>query len=105
MCIYVCARIVTQSCLILCNTLDCSPLGPFVLRIFQARILEWVAISYARDICVCVCVCVCVCIHVGFPDGSDGKESLVMQETWVQPLAWEDPLRRAKQPTPVFLPG
>ena len=29
--------------------------------------------------CVCVCVCVCVCIDlwhcVGFPGGSDGKES------------------------------
>ena len=29
----------------------------------------------------------------------------VMQETWVQSLSWEDPLRRAWQPTPVLLPG
>ena len=31
-----------------------------------------------------------------------------MQETWVRPLGWEDPLiswRRKWQPTPVFLPG
>ena len=28
-----------------------------------------------------------------------------MWETWVQSLGWEDPLRRAWQPTPVFLPG
>ena len=27
---------------------DCSPPGSSVLGIFQARILEWVAISYAR---------------------------------------------------------
>ena len=27
------------------------------------------------------------------------------QETWVQSLGWEDPWRRAGQPTPVFLPG
>ena len=27
------------------------------------------------------------------------------QETWVQSLGWEDPLERAWQPTPVFLPG
>ena len=24
---------------------------------------------------MCVCVCVCVCIQLGFPGGSDGKES------------------------------
>ena len=28
--------------------MDCSPSGSSVLRLFQARILEWVAISYSR---------------------------------------------------------
>ena len=28
-----------------------------------------------------------------------------MQETWVQPLGWEDPLRRERQPTAILLPG
>ena len=28
-----------------------------------------------------------------------------MQETWVQSLGWEDPLEKAKAPTPVLLPG
>ena len=28
-----------------------------------------------------------------------------IQETWVPSLGWEDPRRRAWQPTPVFLPG
>ena len=28
-----------------------------------------------------------------------------MQETWVQPLGWEDPWRRKWQPTAGFLPG
>ena len=44
---------------------------------------------------------------VGFPGGSDGKKkkSACNVETWVQSLGWEDPLRRAWQPTPVFLPG
>ena len=28
-----------------------------------------------------------------------------MQESWVQALDWEDPLERARQPAPVFLPG
>ena len=33
------------------------------------------------------------------------KNLPALQETWVQSLGWEDPLRRAWQPTPVFLPG
>ena len=32
----------------LCDTLDCNPPGSFARGIFQARILEWVAISYSR---------------------------------------------------------
>ena len=28
-----------------------------------------------------------------------------IQGTWIQSLGWEDPWRRAWQPTPVFLPG
>ena len=37
--------LVTQSCPALCDAMDCSPPGSSVHRIFQARILEWVAIS------------------------------------------------------------
>ena len=32
----------------LCNPMDCSPPGSTVHGIFQARILEWVAISFSR---------------------------------------------------------
>ena len=39
---------VTQSCLILCEPVDCSPSGSSVHGILQARILEWVAISFSR---------------------------------------------------------
>ena len=39
---------VAQSCPTLCNSLDCSPPGSSVLGISQARILEWVAISFSR---------------------------------------------------------
>ena len=39
---------VTQSCLTLCDPMDCSLPGPSVHRIFQARILEWVTISFSR---------------------------------------------------------
>ena len=34
-----------------------------------------------------------------------GKNRPAMWETWVQPLGWDDPLRRAWQPAPVLLPG
>ena len=32
----------------------------------------------------------------GFPCGSAGKELPTMQETWVQPLGWEDPPEKGK---------
>ena len=35
-----------QSCLTLCDPIDCSPPGSSVHEIFQTRILEWAAISY-----------------------------------------------------------
>ena len=42
------ARVCAQSCLTLCNTMDCSPPGSSVHEILQARILEQVAISCFR---------------------------------------------------------
>ena len=33
------------------------------------------------------------------------KNPPAMQETWVQPLGWEDPLEEGMQPTQVFWPG
>ena len=40
--------LVTQLCLTLCNRMDWGPPGSSVLGIFQARILEWVAIPFSR---------------------------------------------------------
>ena len=40
---------VTQSCLTLCNPMDCSLLGSSIHGIFQARVLEWIAISFSRE--------------------------------------------------------
>ena len=37
-----------QSCPILCNPIDGSPIGSSDLGILQARILEWVAVSFSR---------------------------------------------------------
>ena len=39
---------VTQLCLTLCDPTDCSLPGFSIHGIFQARILEWVAISFSR---------------------------------------------------------
>ena len=39
---------VTESCLILCDPIDCSLPGSSVHEIFQTIVLEWVAISFSR---------------------------------------------------------
>ena len=54
-CVCVCARArvcakLLQLCLTLCDPMDCSPPGSSVHGIFQARILEWVAIPSSRGI-------------------------------------------------------
>ena len=43
-----CCCLVTKSCPILCNPMGCSPPVSSVYGISQARILEWVAISFSR---------------------------------------------------------
>ena len=39
---------VAQSCLTLCDPMDCSLSGSSAHGIFQARVLEWIAISFSR---------------------------------------------------------
>ena len=52
MCVCVCVCVlVAQSCLTLCDPMDCSPPGSFVHGILQAKLLEWVAISFS-SICI-----------------------------------------------------
>ena len=41
-------HLLTQSCLILCNPMDCSPPDSSVHGILQARILEWVTYPFSR---------------------------------------------------------
>ena len=48
MCVCVCLCVHTQLCLTLYDPMDCSPPGSSVHGIFQARKLEWVAISSSR---------------------------------------------------------
>ena len=45
-CCYCC--LVTKLCLSLCNPVDCSLPGSFVLGISHTGMLEWVAISFSR---------------------------------------------------------
>ena len=46
-CVSMCAKLL-QSCLTLCNRVDCSPPASSVLGILKARILEWVAMPSSR---------------------------------------------------------
>jgi len=50
LCVCMCVCICSQLCPTLCDPVDCSPPGSSVHGIFQARKLEWVAISYSRDL-------------------------------------------------------
>ena len=43
-----CSSEVTQLCLTPCDPMDCSLPGSSVHGIFQARIVEWIAISFSR---------------------------------------------------------
>ena len=45
---YINCSLVAQSCPTLCNPMDCRTLGSSIHGISQARILEWVAISFLR---------------------------------------------------------
>ena len=45
--LYLCV-LVTQSCLMLCHPVDCSPPGFSVHGVLQARIVEWVPILFSR---------------------------------------------------------
>ena len=49
-CTYESESEVSQSCPTLCNPMDCGIPGSSVHGIFQARILEWVAISFPGNL-------------------------------------------------------
>ena len=58
---------------------------------YELLILGWVPCGYPS--------------YLGFPGGSDGKESAGNMGNRYDPLVRKIPWRRAWQPTPVFLPG
>ena len=90
-CTCTCACMCAQLCPTLCDPMDCSLPGSSVHGLFQAKLLEWIAISYSR----------------GFsrsrkiPD-SGSNSHLLLWQAGSLPLVL--PGRRAWQPTPGFLP-
>ena len=66
--VYITLALVALSCPALCDPMDCRPPGSSVHGILQARILEWVAISFS------------LCIHIsplfGFPSLSGHHRAL-----------------------------
>ena len=50
---------VSQLCLTLRNTMDCSPPGSSAHGIFQARVLEWVAIAFSGSSVTIPILCRC----------------------------------------------
>ena len=89
----------TQLCPTLCDPTDCSPPGSSVHGISQARIIEWVAISYSRFVND-------LDIFLGFPGGSVGKESVYNAGDLGLILGWgRSSGEEIWQPIPVFLTG
>ena len=119
-CVCVCTH--TQSCLTLCDPMNCSPPGSSVHGISQVKILEGVAISYAwvssrpRNRTCISCIGRWILHHHAtweahatrpppfpfaqmqdipdFPGGSVIENLPATQETWVASLGWEDPLEK-----------
>ena len=74
------------------DPMDYSPPGSSIHGIFQARVLEWVAIAFSIYIYIFYTY---IGKYMGFPSGSVVKNLPAMQEpqeTQVQSLGQEDPL-------------
>ena len=87
--------LVTQSCPTLCYPMHCSPPGSSVHGISQARILEWVAISFSRGSSKPRDGTQVSCLTGRlFTTETLVKNPTAMWETWVWSLGWEDPLEK-----------
>ena len=79
--------------------MDCSLQGSSVHGIFQARVLEWVTISFSRassqardQTRVSHIAGRCFIVQAASLVAQLVKNLPAMQETWVRSLCWEDPL-------------
>ena len=110
--------LVTQSCLTLCNPMDCGWPGSSVCGILQPGVLEWVAISFSNPSILSPNYCFFIVVRafkicflrnielsdavllaiiamlMGFPGGSDVKNLSAVQETQVWSLGQKDPLEK-----------
>ena len=108
---------VAQLCLTLCLPVDCSPEGPSVHGIFQARMLEpFPSLGDLPHSGIEPTSLMSPVLAGGFfttsttrkcqlPPSQTAKRLPTMQETWVQSLGQEDLLEKGMATTPVFLPG
>ena len=96
---------VTQSCLTLCHPMDCSLPGSSIHGILQARILEWVAISFSRGIFLTQGSNpgLLHCRQTLYPLSHQG--SLPSRRPGFDPWVRKIPWRRKWHDTPVFFPG
>ena len=89
-----------QLCLTLCHSTDYSPPDSSVHGIFQARILEWVAISYSRGssqprgrICISCTSCIGRWIH--YPcttwEALPGSQAALMENSGLTEAIWSLP--------------
>ena len=124
--------LVAQLCLALCDPLDCSPPGSSVHGILQARILEWVAISFSwgsswprggrladlgqnpdlitqQPVWKNSLFIKSTQFIWSLPGATSGKEPACQcrrsKRCGFYPWIGKIPRRRAWQPTPVFSPG
>ena len=80
--------LVAQSCLTLCNPMDCSPPGTSVHGVLQARILEWVAVpfsrwsSQSRDQTWLFCIGRRVLYHLSYRGSPPLKQRLKVKVSW-----------------------
>ena len=99
---------VAQSCPTLHDPMDCSLPGSSVHGIFQARVLEWVAIDQGLAN-ISVKIQMVNILGLGSHGSASGKEAACWcrrhkrhrLDPWFGKILW----RRKGQPTPVFLPG
>ena len=111
-------REVTQSCPTLCYLMDCSLPGSSVHGIFQAIVLEWIAVSFSKEssrprdrtwvshivdrrCTVCDlsqrsrnCAYICICVCRASLAAQRIKRLPAVQETQVWSPGWEDSLEK-----------
>ena len=72
--------LVAQSCLTLCDPLDCSPRGSTEREILQARILGWVAIPFSGDLKSSACEQTRMCLPPA--PGMSGTAACPLPHGW-----------------------